>query len=184
MARAEVTRARILAAAEELVLQDGVSRLTLEATAAACGLSKGGVLYHFQTRDLLIEAMVERLVATFHAELDLAASGDHGAGLLARSYVRASFTSAQPDGERQRVLGAALLAAMAAQPNLLRPLREDFEQLQGRLEADGIDPVEATIARLAADGIWLAELFGFADLTLDQRAAVRDRLLARLRAPE
>ncbi len=184
MGKAATTRERILLAAEEVVLRDGVAKLTLEATAACAGLSKGGVLYHFGSRDLLVTAMVERLVASFHDELDEATHGETGPGTLARSYVRASFSTGGPDADRQRGLGAALLAAMAAQPALLEPLRQDFDFLQAQLDADGIDPVEAAIARLASDGIWLAELFGFADLSPAARAHVRDRLLSRLGVPQ
>ena len=38
------TKGRIIDAAEEGVLRDGVAHLTLEAAAAKAGLSKGGVL--------------------------------------------------------------------------------------------------------------------------------------------
>jgi hypothetical protein len=40
------TKRRIVDAAEEVVLRDGVARLTLDAAAAEAGLSKGGILYH------------------------------------------------------------------------------------------------------------------------------------------
>jgi AcrR family transcriptional regulator len=52
--RAPTTKERIVSAAEEVVLRHGVSRLTLEAAALEAGLSKGGVLSHFPTRDALV----------------------------------------------------------------------------------------------------------------------------------
>jgi AcrR family transcriptional regulator len=164
------TRDRILDAAESIVIRDGVARLTLDAAAAEAQLSKGGVLYHFPTRDLLVSGMVERLVAAFDADLDdevaTDAAGDSTeTGRYVRAYVRATVRESQtPEEVRRERAGAAVLAAMASEPQLLEPLRTSFDRWQRRLVADGIDPVKATVARLAADGLWLIELFGFAPL--------------------
>ena len=67
---------------------------------------------------------------------------------------------------------------MASEPALLQPLQESFEHWQRQVELDGIDPVKATVARIAADGLWLCELFGFAALTPQMRSAVEAELKA------
>ena len=170
------TRARILAAAEDVVLTDGVARLTLEKAAGRAGLSKGGVLYHFPTRSALVAAMVTRLADRIDDSLRQHLA--EASGSYARAYVAESFTLPQgEEEERGERLGAAVLAAMASEPELLDPLRQAFARWQGELEADAGDPVRATIARLAADGLWLSELFGLAPLTPDLRARVRDELI-------
>ncbi|HET9655843.1 MAG TPA: TetR family transcriptional regulator [Kineosporiaceae bacterium] len=170
------TRDRILEAAEDVVLTDGVAALTLDKAAARAGVSKGGVLYHFPNRSALVSAMVRRLSEQFDAGLD-AYRVDDSPGSFARAYIRECF--AAPEGEQQEraeQLGAALLAAMASEPHLLDPLREAFAGWQQRLVADAPDPVRATITRLAADGLWLCELFGLAELTPDLRDQVRVEL--------
>ncbi|HTW21106.1 MAG TPA: TetR family transcriptional regulator [Mycobacteriales bacterium] len=169
------TRDRILDAAESIVIRDGVARLTLEAAAAEAGLSKGGVLYHFHTRDSLVSAMVERMVAGFDAELDTEAGADDGppAGRYTRAYIRASVRRAStPEEIRRERAGAAVLAAMACEPQLLKPMRESFDRSQAQFLDDGIDPVAATVARLVSDGLWLVELFGFAPLDEPLRTKV------------
>jgi AcrR family transcriptional regulator len=172
------TRDRILDAAESIVIRDGVARLTLEAAAAQAQLSKGGVLYHFRTRDALVSGMVQRLVAAFDADLDDEVAADDAAGAAPigryiRAYVRATVRPprTEEDVRRERA-GAAVLAAMASEPELLEPLRLSFDRWQLRLVNDGIDPVRATVARLAADGLWLVDLFGFAPLDEPLRAQV------------
>jgi AcrR family transcriptional regulator len=170
------TRERILDAAEDVVLSDGVGALTLDKAAARAGMSKGGVLYHFPSRTALVSAMVRRLADRFDAGL-VAHRVDDGPGSLARAYVRECFAAPQgEDEERTEQLGAAALAAMACEPDLLQPLRDAFAGWQRDLEADAVDPVRATIARLAADGLWLCELFGLADLTPQLRDQVRVEL--------
>ena len=183
MAKAMETKERILNAAEDVVLRDGVARLTLESAAAEAQLSKGGVLYHFPTRDALVGGMIRRMIDGFNEDLRLAGGGDEGDGLepgsATRAYLRATFHPAPgPAREREDRLGAALIAAVAAQPTLLQPLQEEFERWQGELEHDGLDRDVATLVRLAADGLWLADLFGFAPPTPEQRVRLEAALEA------
>lgn len=57
------TRDRLLDAYEELLIDGGERSATLEAVAAAAGVSKGGLLYHFGSKDALAEAQLARLEA-------------------------------------------------------------------------------------------------------------------------
>ena len=57
------SRERILDAASQLVCEIGAGRLTLDAVADRAGLSKGGLLYSFPSKDDLLRGMVERMVA-------------------------------------------------------------------------------------------------------------------------
>jgi AcrR family transcriptional regulator len=174
------TKRRIVDAAEAVVLRDGVGHLTLEAAAHEAGLSKGGVLYHFPSRDALVAAMVARIIDQFEeaiaAHLPPPGSPDHGRpGTFARAYVAASTAPAAEGEER---LGAALLAAAAAEPVLLEPLREAAGSWQARLVGDGLDPATATVVRMACDGLWLCGLFGLAPPAGDLQAAVAASLVA------
>ncbi len=85
--------------------------------------------------------------------------------------------------DREDRLGAALIAAAAAQPDLLSPLQEAADRWQGRLEQDGIDPTVATVLRLACDGLWMCDLFGLAAPARAQRADVGRLLEAMARRP-
>ena len=168
------TKRRILDAAEQVVLRDGVGHLTLEAAAHQADLSKGGVLYHFPTRDALVSAMVARIIEQF--DEDIAAylpapgtPGHGGPGAFTRAYVRATM---EPISEGEERLGAALLAAAAAEPALLVPLQRAADGWQARLVDDGLDPATATVVRLACDGLWLCDLFGLASPQGDLRARV------------
>lgn len=171
------TRARILTAAENVVLRDGVARLTLESAATEAGLSKGGVLYHFPTRDSLVTGMLERLIEGFNVDLWQGAEPGDAAGRRTRAYLRATFQPGPDEQvERQNRLGAALIAAVASEPGLLEPLRRDFAHWQDQIADDGIDAARATVVRLAADGLWLTELFGLAPLPPDLRRRVEAEL--------
>ena len=154
------TRGQILGAAVSLVGREGVSGLTIERVAGEAGLSKGGVFYHFPSKEALIEGMIGRALEEADREIGrLAASEAEVPGGFARAYARATF--GQKGGPHLDVSGG-LLAAVANDPDLLEPLRARYGVWQERLLRDGIDPATATLVRLAADGLWFADLFGFA----------------------
>src|SRR6476646_3591238 len=71
------TRDRLLDAVEQLLLERGAQQVTLEAVAAAAGVSKGGLLYHFKSKDALFAGMVRRLGE--RADQQLADAVDVGA---------------------------------------------------------------------------------------------------------
>lgn len=54
-----------MGAAERLVDRHGAARLVLSAVAEDAGVSKGGLLYHFGTKDELIAAMLDWRFARF-----------------------------------------------------------------------------------------------------------------------
>ncbi|WP_289241881.1 TetR/AcrR family transcriptional regulator [Delftia sp.] len=58
------SRDKILDAATALVSERGVQQLTIEAAAAAAGVTKAGLIYHFKTRDELLVAVVESMART------------------------------------------------------------------------------------------------------------------------
>ncbi|GAA1512434.1 AcrR family transcriptional regulator [Agromyces terreus] len=61
MSRPPAAREAVLDAFERLIIADGERGATIDATARAAGVSKGGLLYHFGTRDALIGGLLTRL---------------------------------------------------------------------------------------------------------------------------
>lgn len=55
------TRDRILDALETLLLDKGLSQVTLDSVAATAGVSKGGLLYHFKSKDALLAGLLGRV---------------------------------------------------------------------------------------------------------------------------
>lgn len=165
----------LLAAAARVVRTQGAAALTLEAVAQAAGTSKGGLLYHFPTKNALIAAMLADELARFEREVERLERDDsrHGRGSWLRAFVRATFALTPAEAG----FNAALLAAATADPAMLTPLREAFARWQARAVEDGLDPATATLVRLAADGLWFADLFAAGAPEGALRAEVLVRLL-------
>jgi len=152
------TRESILLAAQRIVAKHGAGHLTIEKVAREAGLSKGAVLYHFPAKEELVRGMVAYMVENFNRLLrHLAEAENHSPGAGTRAYVRACLQG--PVEADQSAAG--LLAAVATNPKLLGTLREHFLEWQRFIEKDGIRATRATTVRLAADGLWFCELFGF-----------------------
>jgi AcrR family transcriptional regulator len=159
-------RPRLLEAAAAVVRRDGPRALTLDAVAAEAGVSKGGLLYHFPTKDALVEALIDDWLDGFEAEVRA------GSGGWPRAYARAI-------GQRSaaaRATDIALMVAVAGGPHELEAVARRYTAWQEQSLAEAPDPVDATIVRLAADGLWLADLFGLAPPKGKLRRAVLERL--------
>ena len=61
-------RERIIAGALEIIGEEGVDALTFEALAERVGLTRGGVVYHFRTREALLAGIAEDLLARWRDE--------------------------------------------------------------------------------------------------------------------
>jgi len=149
-------KVEILLAASKIVNEKGIFNLTLDATAAEAGISKGGLLYHFPSKEALVKGMVEHLAENYKQNLDSKVElSSEKKGRWTKSYVDVTFNSPHENKD----MHAGLLAAKAVNNELMNPIRELYKEWQAEIENDGIDPVKATIIRLATDGLWLSELF-------------------------
>ena len=157
------TKADLISAAARVIRRDGAQALTLDSVAADAGVSKGGLLYHFGSKRELLDGLVQQWLDEFQHDID-AAGPD-----FPKSYVKAC------DGAKAEEAG--MLAALVADPAVLAKVRERYATWQDRIATEGGDPVEATVARLAADGLWLADLLGLAPPEGELRNEVMARLL-------
>lgn len=159
----------------------GANAMTLDAVAKQAGVSKGGLLYHFPSKEALVEAMISHLIDDFDAAIQAEIAREISEGKAStmgrwlRAYVRVNTT---PQDETEAI-SCSLMVAFAANPKMLKPAQQAFERWQQQAENDGISAEVATIVRLAADGCWLCRLFGFrAGLdSKEQLPALRRELL-------
>ncbi len=159
----------ILNAASKVVAEKGIFNLTFDAVAEEAGISKGGLLYHFRSKEVLVEKMVEHLAINYRRKIeDHATSDPVEKGKWTRAYVDVTFNKSYQNKD----MHSGLLAAKAVNPNLLHPIHEVYTEWQHAVDNDGIDPTLATIVRLAADGIWLADLFDINPIDAEKKEII------------
>jgi AcrR family transcriptional regulator len=143
----DVVHDRILDAAEGLILTRGVAGFTLDGVAQAAGVSKGGLLYHFRSKDSLISGMQRRMASRMAETLREARAGSEP---VLQAFVR----HLRRDYERGGRSFAPLLLA--------REREEPCEELRSLMACiareSGGDGKGATLLLLAALGLMLSSL--------------------------
>jgi AcrR family transcriptional regulator len=138
------SRDRMLAAAVQVAIRDGVLAMTLEAVAKEARVSKGGLLHHFASKDDLIAAMLQHYSLKVQHALEAAMAADgNPRGRFFRSFVRTILEPALAGEpacpgltDLPRFI-TAILAASANNPKLLAPLRARMTGMRERLLAEG-----------------------------------------------
>jgi AcrR family transcriptional regulator len=170
----EQTRNRLLEAALDTMREYGYGGLTLDAVARNAGVSKGGLLHHFRSKEALIEAILRHLFSEFEVRVQSYYEEDtQQPGRLLRAYVRATFEDDPPPIE----LAAMLLSALSETPTLVKIVQEDFGQWRERLLNDGVQRIRARIIWQAADAYWLDKMMGNDELTPAMRQEMVDELI-------
>ncbi len=173
MARTSKARQQVLDAAARIVRERGAAALTFEELATESGVTRGGITYHFPTKDELLRALVDRDHGRWSETLarHCAAAGADPAGPLI-AYVRTASTH---DPEHRRFV-SGMLSAVAHQPELLDGCRALYRAQLPDVAGSEARALDALAVMLAADGLFWMEQLGFLELP----AEVRERLVARL----
>jgi AcrR family transcriptional regulator len=172
------SRDRILAAAADVAREAGAGNLSLDAVAARAGVSKGGLLYNFPNKAALMRALVESFLARFEMELDQAAGDGKSDGDMLSAYIRLSALECEETGPG----GAGVLAAIAEDPDFLKPIAAFKRRLLDRLKAGSSDVDTMLIIYLALEGMRSMKLFDIDVLTQKERELAVKAMLARVPA--
>lgn len=172
--RSERSRNAALDAALAIIARDGPGRLTLDAIARESGLSKGGVMHQFRTKEAVLKALLERQMVRFEqfsTPYRAKARAESENPELATEIATVREAANTPDSA-----ALALLAAMVENPDLMALPRESDVKTIAAIKAEATDPDLALLRWAAARGLLLSELFGMSPLP----KAERERLFARL----
>jgi AcrR family transcriptional regulator len=153
----EETRRALLKAAAEAIRVRGI-HASLDETARFAGVSKGGLLYHFASKDELILELVRAELAAFQASVDAELDpADTAPGRLTRAYIRAVLAPTTDDEARESL---ALITQLMTLPAVAEVARADAARIDAALAADGLPQDVLALVVAAADGMSSAPLWG------------------------
>lgn len=172
MGHAASTVHRLITAYQDILVSEGERSATLEAIAARAGVSKGGLTYHFRSKDELAAALFKRLRSLVEADLavmraDPAQAADY--------YIRSSLDVQSP---LERCNMAVTRLAQGSHPEanelLARCRTQWFEVL---MEAVGHEDM-VHLVMLLGDGIYFnASLTGTGAMPEETDPATIDRII-------
>lgn len=159
--RREDRAAIILDAAEDLIRRSGARALTIDAVAAEAGLSKGGVLHHYASKDALIRALVARKLRRMKDGI-----AAHEAALAPGPAAppRAMVAHARQVYGEEEGFPRALLLASAENPEALADYRAFLAERLAQMGAIEGRPGAGAALTFAILGLMLGRTLGFHDL--------------------
>jgi AcrR family transcriptional regulator len=168
-------RTQILDAVISIIQREGVTAVTFDAVAAETGLTRGGLLYHFPSREALVLATHQHLAGQWEAAMERAAGGTAGESEEGRRHAAYVRTSAEAATRAELLL---MLESVSA-PALENIWREVFDRW-GPPVPDENDSraIRAFIARLASDGLWSFEALSARPLPARVKQKIVDELVA------
>ena len=169
------TRRALLDAAARSVVVHGAG-VSLDGVAREAGVSKGGLMHHFRSKDELMAALADDLFDQFaHAVEERIDPDDHAPGRRLRAYVRATFDDLEKT--QDAVEQTTLMATLSSFPEAARRAQERYRRWNRTLAEDGVDPQRILVVLRACDGASIAPLFE-GQLGPEELAATRALLLA------
>ena len=148
MPRPPLARERVLDAYQRILIADGERAATLEAVAREAGVSKGGLLYHFASKDDLTTGLTERLSALTDEDLDRMSAADDGPIAY---YVR---TSVMEDDALDRALIATTRLAQGGSAAASDALRDVRTRWADAIRPHVRDETALDLVMLLSDGLY------------------------------
>ncbi|WP_345802924.1 TetR/AcrR family transcriptional regulator [Microbacterium sp. AZCO] len=148
MSRPPRARESVLDAFEGLLVEQGERAATMDATAKVAGVSKGGLLYHFSSKDALEAGVIERLSEL--VDEDVAAMAAAPEGPIAY-FLRSS--AMENDPLDRAVLAVSRLAQGGSAPaaEALRGIRDRWADA---LRSETRDETALDLVMLVGDGLY------------------------------
>ncbi|WP_046178124.1 TetR/AcrR family transcriptional regulator [Domibacillus tundrae] len=173
--RALLTREKILIKARELVAREGVTHLTIEKVAKEAEISKGGLLYHFSSKEALIQAMIDDMLKRSNQEIEEKLLSDDTAD--SSQWFQAFIHTTFDEFGRKDLISPGLLSILLANPELIETWRNTYDGWTENIEKESDNLIIATIVRLACEGLWFTDMLGFSPVEGASRQQVLETLL-------
>lgn len=162
--RSAATVDQILDAAEEVLLAHGITGLTLNAVAAQAGITKGGLLYHFRTKNDLERGIERRFIARIEHRLSRLRPA---ANCLPSAMIAEIWDDWQKGNKR-----FASLILSAANGHSSKELRAFGASLLGRFDAQSPMVQYERLSFFAIIGLILADLLNLVEISEDEAARI------------
>lgn len=174
MTRPPASKEKVLQAAERIVQRQGAGNLTYDQLVKESGVTRGGITYHFPTKDLLLRALMERDMQQWEAmEKNLRPRIDNQQAADLIGSMRAMTRTS----DEQRRFVAGMLSAVTHDQELLEPVRE-LNRQRFRGQKGTSKEINLLILELAAAGLFWQDITRCHEVP----AAMRKKVIARLEA--
>ena len=172
MGRHPKAREIILDAARRVVRARGAGNLTYDELVQESGVTRGGITYHFPTKDDFLRELIRRDMENWtELEERLRPPIDNELAAEVIAHIR---SHTQRDEEHRR-FASGMLSAITLDPSMLDPIRDYIDERCGGIEWNE-QSFMLQILRLASEGIFWSDVLGIGKLPDEAREGVVGKL--------
>ncbi|MFC4139159.1 MULTISPECIES: TetR/AcrR family transcriptional regulator [unclassified Microbacterium] len=154
MSRPPRAKEGVLDAYERLLIEEGERAATLDATARAAGVSKGGLLYHFGSKEDLAAGLIQRLSDLVDADVQRMETAEEG---VVAYYLR---TSVAIDDPLDRALIATSRLAQGGHAAAAAALNDVRRRWSATISPRVRDEAALDLVMMLSDGLYFNNALG------------------------
>ena len=167
------------------ILMEGEGVLTMDAVVKRSGVSKGGLIHHFPTREALVEGVVGEIIDRFRSKAGPSdPSADMGTAEETKAYVDLSLEPTMREASADMARGLVRLygSDFRKETPFLDPWRKLFASRLARFrEKNDLDGfAQAAVITLAIESFILIDVFSLFKFTDQEIAAIKHKLFMSL----
>lgn len=169
MTRTPKARDKVLEAARRIVETQGAGHLTFDQLVTESGVTRGGITYHFPTKQALLKGLIEADIADWERTAGTLES-TAGCGCTRTAAVMGQIRcNLDPLDAGHKRFASGIMGAAVCDPGLLDPLREHQRKKFSEWRWDDAD-VMRYLMLLAAEGVFWQDFFDLNPLPPQVRA--------------
>ncbi|MFN8672146.1 MAG: TetR/AcrR family transcriptional regulator [Candidatus Sericytochromatia bacterium] len=177
--RSTETKEKLLYSTAKIIIEKGLSKLTLDEVSKESGISKGGLLHHFKSKDALIYDLASLAIKKWEEIFEsFYAKETEEKGKFMRAYIKSALEQESSDKELlfSNKVWMAIITELFENPLLLEIFKKSKLMDLNLISKDGLDMETINIIRLTVDGLMINELF-HTPLEAQDRKKLEERLL-------
>lgn len=163
-----ITKDKICEAAILIASRDGLLTMTLENVAREAGITKGGVMYHFPSKNELVRGVIEYFSQQCETMLMRRVVDDPEPRMR---WARCMLDCLFPQSDKSKLVDdypsdvlarffVATLTAAVTSPGAMQPLRDLAAKMRSRCLSDPSEGMEQILVWLTIDGLLLWQFMG------------------------
>jgi len=148
----------LLTNAAKIINEEGIQKFTMDYLAKKSGITKGGVLYHFDSKNKLLLEMNEMVIQIYEENIEHYRSQLSGSYLFTRAYALSTIYFL--NNNENNLLPAVFISSHEDQKSqqlwqsVLAKWDQAFDHDQG-------DPDKILELRMICDGIWFSIMYNY-----------------------
>jgi AcrR family transcriptional regulator len=168
-------RERLMSCMMDIVRDEGAGALTYDNLVAKSGLTRGGILYHFPSKDSMLQGLVDDYI---RQEVEKVEARWEKHGKTADGLLKAEIECALEADDKDQQINVSLLPVVIQNPAMMKEIQQIVEERYQNLDQTSIGFEKAALTLLVVDAFEMSKAFGFTLLSEKKRKQILKFLYA------